>query len=150
VSAEDIGMFDMSLSIDFNVRQEVVDFNSTHVLVSISFQMSSSFWEFGGETVENQESAWVRLSELGLMNAFEDVNLTNSYESTVDINGFGTRTYMVYEYSISGEGLTMKVYVDKAIALPLKMTISITNMELSDGKLELDINIVETNIPALQ
>jgi hypothetical protein len=150
VSAEDIGMFDMSLSIDFNVRQEVVDFNSTHALVSISFQMSSSFGEFGGETVENQESAWVRLSELGLMTAFEDVNLTNSYESTVDINGFGTRTCMVYEYSISDEGLTMKVYVDKAITWPMKMTISMTNMELSDGKLELDINIVETNIPTLQ
>jgi hypothetical protein len=56
---------------------------------------------------------------------------------------------MVYEYAISDEGLTMTVYVDKAIEWPLKMTVSMTNTELPDG-LELDINLVETNIPALK
>ncbi len=150
VSAEDIGIFDMSLSIDFIVRQEIVDFNSTHALVSTSFQMSSSFGEFGGETVEDEESAWVPLSQMGLMTAFEDVNLTNSYESTVNIDGLGKRTCMVYEYAISDEGLTMKVYVDKAIEWPLKMTVSMTNTELPSGTLEVDINLVETNIPALK
>jgi hypothetical protein len=149
VSAEDIGMFDMSLSIDFTVRQEIVDFNDTHALVSTSFQMSSSFGEFGGETVEDEESAWVPLSEMGFMNAFEDVDLTNSYESTVNIAGLGTRTCMVYEYAISDEGLTMTVYVDKAIGWPLKMTVSMTNTELPTD-LTVDINLVETNIPALK
>jgi len=149
-STRDIGMLDMSLSIDFTVRQEVVDFNSTHVLVSTSFQMSSSLGEFGEETVENQESAWVPLSEMGLMTAFEEVELTNSYESTLNIDSFGTRTCMVYEYEIADEGLTMTVYVDKTIDWPLKMTISMTNTELSGVNLELDINLVETNILALQ
>jgi hypothetical protein len=152
ISAEDLGsMFDMSMSVDFTVRQEIVDFNDTHALVSTSFQMSSSFGTFGGETEENETSAWVSLSEMGLMTAFEDeeVNLTNSYESTVNINGLGTRTCMVYEYSISDDGLTMTVYVDKTIEWPLKMTMSMTNTELPDG-LELDINLVETNIPALK
>lgn len=149
VSAEDIGMFDMSLSIDFTVRQEIVDFNDTHALVSTSFQMSSSFGEFGGETVEDEESAWVPLSEMGLMTAFEDIDLTNSYESTVNIDGLGTRTCMVYEYAISDEGLTMTVYVDKAIEWPLKMTVSMTNTELPTD-LTVDINLVETNIPALK
>ncbi len=149
VSAEDIGMFDMSVSIDFTVRQEIVDFNSTHALVSTSFQMSSSFGEFDGETVENEESAWVPLSQMGLMTAFEDVDLTNSYESNVNIAGFGTRTCMVYEYAISDEGLTMNVYVDKAIEWPLKMTVSMTNTELPGGNLEVDVNLIETNIPAL-
>jgi len=150
VSAEDIGIFDMSLRIDFTVRQEIVDFNSTHALVSTSFQMSSSVGEFGGETVEDEESAWVSLSQMGLLTAFEDVDLTNSYESTVNIDGLGTRTCMVYEYAISDEGLTMKVYVDKAIEWPLKMTVSMTNTELPGGTLEVDINIAETNIPALK
>jgi len=153
ISAEDLGsMLDMSMSTDFTVRQEIVDFNSTHALISTSFQMSSSFGEYGGDTEENEESAWVPLSEMGLMNAFEDedVDLTNSYESTVNIDGLGTRTCMVYEYSISDEGLTMTVYVDKAIEWPLKMTMSMTNTELPDGSLELDINLTETNIPALQ
>jgi len=150
VSAEELGMFGMSLSIDFGVRQEIIDFNDTHALVSTSFQMSSSFGEFGGETESDEKSAWVPLSKVGLMNAFEDVDLTNSYESTVNVDGFGTRTCMVYEYEIADDGLTMNVYVDKSIGWPLKMTISMTNTELSGVKLELSINLVETNIPALK
>ena len=153
ISAEELGgMLDMSMSVDFTVRQEIVDFNDTHALISTSFQMSSSFGDYGGTTEENEESAWVPLSEMGLMTAFEDeeVDLTNSYESTVNIDGFGTRTCMVYEYEISDEGLTMTVYVDKTIEWPLKMTMSMTNAELPDGGLELDINLTETNIPALQ
>jgi hypothetical protein len=149
ISAEDLGSFlDMSMSIDFSVRQEIVDFNDTHVLISTSFQMSSSF----GEEENNEESAWVPLSEMGFMSAFnneEDVNLTNSYETTVNINGLGTRTCMVYEYAISNEGLTLTVYVDKAIDWPLKMTMSMTNTELPDG-IQIDINLTDTNIPALK
>ena len=143
-------MFGMSLSIDFGVRQEIVDFNDTHALVSTSFQMSSSFGEFGGETESDEKSAWVPISEMGLMSEFEDVDLTNNYESTVNIDGFGTRTCMVYEYEIAEDGITMEVYVDKAIEWPLKMKLSMTNTELSGVNLELDINLVETNIPALQ
>jgi hypothetical protein len=150
ISAEDLGsMLDISLSIDFTVRQEIVDFNGTHALVSTSFQMSSSLGDFGGTTEENETSAWVPLSEMGLMTAFEDADLTNSYESTVNIDGFGTRTCMVYEYAISDDGLTIIVYVDKAIEWPLKMTVSMTNTELSSD-LTVDINLVETNIPALK
>jgi hypothetical protein len=152
ITAEDLGsLFDMSLSIDFTVRQEIIDFNDTHALISTSFQMSSSFGEYGGETEQNEESAWVPLSEMGLMTAFEDedIGLTNSYESTVNIDGIGARACMVYEYEISNEGLTMTVYVDKAIEWPLKMTMSMTNTQLPEG-LELDINLTETNIPALQ
>jgi hypothetical protein len=152
ITAEDLGsLFDMSLSIDFTVRQEIIDFNDTHALISTSFQMSSSFGEYGGETEQNEESAWVPLSEMGLMTAFEDedIGLTNSYESTVNIDGIGARACMVYEYEISNEGLTMTVYIDKAIEWPLKMTMSMTNTQLPEG-LELDINLTETNIPALQ
>jgi hypothetical protein len=149
ISAEDLGSFlDMSMSIDFSVRQEIVDFNDTHVLISTAFQMSSSF----GEEENNEESAWVPLSEMGFMSAFNDeegVNLTNSYETTVNINGLGTRTCMVYEYAISNEGLTLTVYVDKAIDWPLKMSMSMTNTELPDG-IQIDINLTETNIPALK
>ena len=153
ISAEDLGsIFDMSMSIDFTVRQEIVDFNDTHALISTSFEMSSSFGEFGGDTEQNVDSAWVPLSEMGLMTAFKDeeIELTNSYEFTVNIDGLGIRTCMVYEYAISDEGLTMTVYVDKAIEWPLKMTVSMTNTELLDGGLELDINLAETNIPALK
>jgi len=151
ISAEALGsMLDMSMNIDFNVRQEIVDFNDTHALVSSSFQMSSSFGEYDGETVEDENSTWVPLSEMGLMSSFEDVDLKNSYESTVSITGLGTRSCMVYEYAIAEEGLTMTVYVDKNIDWPLKMTMSMTNTELPTGDVSVDITLKETNIPALQ
>ena len=151
----DINMSGMSMSfdftVDFTVRLEVVDFNSTHALISTStsIQMRSSFGEMEGETVEDEQSAWVPLSEMDFMTEFEDVDLTKSYESTVDISGFGTRTCMVYEYEISDEGMAMTVYVDKAIGWPLKMTVSMDENELGLD-LALDINLIETNIPALK
>lgn len=153
MTAEDMGLYDISMSfdftVDFTVRLEVVDFNSTHALVSTSFRMSSSFDETDGETVEDENSTWVPISQMGFMNAFEDVDLTNSYESTVDISGFGTRTCMVYEYALSDDGLAMTVYVDKAIGWPLKMSLS-TDEDLLGFELALDINLVDTNIPALK
>jgi FlaG/FlaF family flagellin (archaellin) len=149
----DIEVPGMSMSfdftVDFTIRLEVVDFNSTHALVSTYFQMSSSFGDMDGETVENETSAWVPLSDMGLMTEFEDVNLTNSYESTVNIEGFGTRNCMIYEYKLSDDGLAMTVYVDKAIGWPLKMRIIADENELG-LKLALDIKLTETNIPALK
>jgi len=132
------------VTIDFTIRQEVLDFNSTHVKISTYFNMGSSY----GESVENETAAWVPLSQAGFINAFEEGNLTKSYESTVDISGFGTRTCMVYEYALSDEGLAMTVYVDKAIGWPLKMTVSMTGE--GSINLSLDIGLVETNIPALK
>jgi hypothetical protein len=149
----DIDVSGLSMSfdftVDFTVRLEVVDFNDTHALISTSFQMSSSFGETDGETVEDENSGWVPLSDMGFMTDFEDVNLTTSYESTVNIDGFGTRNCMVYEYALSDEGMAMTVYVDKAIGWPLKMAISADENELGLA-LGLDINLTETNIPALK
>lgn len=150
ISGEELGVPGMTFNMDFAVRQEIVDFNDTHALVCTSFEMSSSFGEFGGEPGENTQSAWVPLSEMGLMTSFEDVDMTNSYESSVNIDGLGTRACIVYEYSIADEGLEMTVYVDKTIKWPLKMTMSMTNTELSDLNLEFEMNIAETNIPTLK
>jgi hypothetical protein len=133
-----------SISVEFNVRQEVVDFNSTHALFSTSFQIIPSI----GETVEEENTTWVPLSQTGFINAFDEGNLTKSYETTVNIPGCGTRTCMVYEYAISNDGLTMTVYVDKAIGWPVKMTASMTGENLMS--LQLDINLTETNIPGLK
>lgn len=136
-------ILNVSISVDFNVRQEVVDFNSTHALISTSFRISPSI----GDTVEEENTTWVPLSQMGFMNAFDEGNLTKSYEATVDIAGCGTRTCTVYEYTTSDSGLTMTVYVDNAIGWPVKMTASMP-IEGSTG-LQLDINLTETNIPGL-
>ena len=83
----------------------MVDFNSTQALVSPSFRVSSSFGDFDEEILERENTTWVPLSEIGLMNSFEDLDLINIYESTVDIAAFGTRNCMVYKYVLSYEVL---------------------------------------------
>jgi len=155
MASEDVGIevpgmsMSFDFTVDFTVRLGVVDFNSTHALISTSYRMSSSFDEMDESTVENETSAWVPLSEMGFMTEFEDFNLTNSYESTLNIDGFGTRNCMIYEYALSDEGLAMTVYVDKAIGWPLKMRIIADENELGLD-LALDIKLTETNIPALK
>jgi hypothetical protein len=146
-TSDDIDMYDMSMDIDFNLRMEVVDFNTTHALISTSFQMSSSVNGMDGETVADENSTWVPLSQMGFMGAFDDVNLTSSYKSTVNIAGLGTRSCTVYEYAISDEGLSIKVYVDDTIDWPLKMTVNMSGE--NSISLSLDINLIDTNIPAL-
>jgi hypothetical protein len=130
----------IDVTVDFAVRQEVLDFNSTHAKISTYFHMDSSV----GETEENETAVWVPLSQVGFTNAFDEANLTRSYESTEDIAGFGTKNCMVYEYAISDDGLSMTVYVDKQIGWPLKMTVSMGSMY------HLDINLADTNIPGLK
>ena len=147
-NSDDTNMYDMSMDIDFKVRMEIVDFNTTHALISTSFQMSSSINGMDGETVEDENSTWVPLSQMGFMGAFDDVNLTSSYKSTVNIAGLGTRSCTVYEYAISDEGLSMTVYVDDAIDWPLKMTVSMSGE--NSISLNLDIDLIDTNIPALK
>jgi hypothetical protein len=147
-NSDDTNMYDMSMDIDFNVRMEIVDFNTTHALISTSFQMSSCINGMDGQTVEDENSTWVPLSQMGFMGAFDDVNLTSSYKSTVNIAGLGTRSCTVYEHAISDEGLSMTVYVDDAIDWPLKMTVGM-NGENSIS-LNLDIDLIDTNIPALK
>ena len=143
----DLGLLSMGINIDFGIRLEIVDFNSTHAFVSTSFRMSSSFGETNMQTVENQNSTWVPLSQMSFIDAFEELDLANSFESTVDIVGFGSRSCTVYEYELSDEGLKMAVYVDKTIKWPLKMTVSMTGEDSIN--LSMDINLKETNIPAL-
>ena len=147
--SEDIGMFEMTISVNFAVRQEVVDLNSTHVLLSTSFRMTSSFGDTNGETVEDENSAWVPKSQMSFMSTLEDFDLTKNYETTVNIADFGARPCLVYEYSLSNEGLAFTLYVDKEIGWPLKMTIS-TDENMVGLNLTLDVNLAETNIPALK
>ena len=148
LKSEDIGLFEMTMSVNFAVRQEVVDLNGTHVLLSTSFRMTSSFGDINGETVEDENSAWVPRSQMSFMSALEDFDLTKNYETTINIANFGARPCLVYEYILSNEGLAFTLYVDKEIGWPLKMTIS-TDENIVGLNLTLDINLTETNIPAL-
>jgi hypothetical protein len=130
----------MTVSFSFTLRQEVVDFNSTHAQLLTSVSMDSSL----SEAVENEVTVWVDLSKNQYL--IEEGTLVNSYEANLPFEGFGNRDCIVYEYATDGPTLT--IYVDKQIGWPLKMNVGMTGED--DLSLDLDINLVETNIPALK
>jgi hypothetical protein len=131
----------MFVSFDFSLRQEVVDWNSTHAQLLATVSMGSSL----SEPVESEQTIWVDLSKNQYM--VEDATLINSYEANnLYVEGVGTRNCVVYEYATDGP--TMTIYVDKATGWMLKMKVSMTGED--SVSLELDINLVETNIPGLR
>jgi len=135
----------MSLSFSFTLRQEVVDFNSTHaeLLTSVSIDSSLS-GTLKEEVMDEEVSVWVDLSENQYL--IEEGTLVNSYEDNLPFEGFGNRDCVVYEYATDGPTLT--IYVDKQIGWPLKMNVGMAG---EDGlSLDLDINLVETNILGLR
>jgi hypothetical protein len=134
----------MSISVDFSVQEEIVDLNSTHALVTTSFKMTPSI----GESQEETNTTWIPLADMGFMNAFDEGNITKTYETTVNIPSIGTRTCTAYEYTVADDiGFTMTVYVDKAIGWPVKMSATMPVEGYAD--LQMDINLTETNIPGL-
>lgn len=57
----------MGFGFSFSVQLEVLDFNSTHAYMSTSFKMGSSL----GETVEEENSTWVELSQVGFVKCLQ-------------------------------------------------------------------------------
>jgi flagellar basal body-associated protein FliL len=132
----------LGFGFDFSVKLEVLDHNSTHAYLSTSFRMQSSL----GEAAEEENATWVELSQIGFSNAFTESNVTRSYDATLDFGDLGKRTCTVYEFATDGP--TMTIYVDKEIGWPLKMKATMTGE--NSVSLSLDINLVDTNIPALK
>ncbi len=128
------------VSLTFTLRQKVVDFNSTHAELLASVSMGSSL----SEPVEEEVSVWVDLSENQYL--IEEGTLVDSFEANLPFEGFGNRDCIVYEYATDGPSLT--IYVDKQIGWPLKMKVSMAGE--GSLSLELDITLVETNIPGLK
>lgn len=128
---------------DFTIREEVVDWNSTHAQLLNTVSIDSSL----SEPTENTQIVWVDLSKNQYI--IENTSLINKYEATnLYIEGVGTRNCVVYEYATEDGGPTMTIYVDRTIGWPLKMKMSITGE--NSLSLELDINLVETNIKGLR
>jgi len=135
-----IDVLSMSISFSFTLRQEVVGFNSTHAQLLTSVSMDSSL----SEPVEEEVTVWVDLSKNQYL--IEEGTLVDSYEANLPFEGFGNRDCIVYEYTTDGPTLT--IYVDKQIGWPLKMKVSMIGED--SLSLELDIDLVETNIPGLK
>ena len=121
------------------MRQEVKNFNTTHAELLTSLNLNSDF----GDSEESNTTIWVNLEENQY--EIEEATLTNKYETTETFEKFGTRDVIVYEYSTDGP--TILVYVDKQINWPLKMSMELTGEDYIN--LNIDIELVETNIPDL-
>jgi hypothetical protein len=134
----------VTVSFSVTLRQEVVDFNSTHAQlltsVSIDSSLSGSIEE---EVMDEEVTIWVDLSKNQYQ--IDEATLVNTYEANLPFEGFGNRDCIVYVYATGGPTLT--IYVDKQIGWPLKMNMGMIGED--DLSLDLDITLVETNIPAL-
>lgn len=103
------------------IRIEVVDYNSTHVLLRDNMTFT--------------EGKWVPIDDP--WPAFFGMEVSRVYESNLSVKGYGERSCKVYEATV-GE-VTGRVYVDKS-------TNWLIMMELSLGSLR----IAESNIPGLK
>lgn len=60
---------------------------------------------------------------------------------------FGTKKCIIYEYeSKTSPGNLMKIYVDKEVGWPLKMTL----ISKDTASMSFDLKIIESNIPGLK
>jgi len=128
----------LSMNITFNARMEIVDVNQTHMQLSTNYNMSTPF----GAT-ENTTTTWVSREDMNFQP--ENLTLNNTYTTQITIPNLGTRTCTVYEYS--SEGISAAYYVDNSIQWPIKMVM--TSPTVEGQSYNMDINLVNTNIPGL-
>jgi hypothetical protein len=128
----------MSMSITFNARMEIVDVNETHMQLLTNYDMSTPF----GAT-ENTTTTWVSRENMNFQP--EDLPLNSTYTTQITIPNLGTRTCTVYEYS--SEGISAAYYVDNSIQWPIKMVM--TSPAVEGQSYNMDINLIDTNIPGL-
>jgi hypothetical protein len=128
----------LSMSITFNARMEIVDVNQTHMQLSTNYNMSTPF----GAT-ENTTKTWVSREDMNFQP--ENLPLSNTFTTQITIPNLGTRTCTVYEYS--SEGISAAYYVDNSVQWPIKMVM--TSPSVEGQSYNMDINLVDTNIPGL-
>jgi hypothetical protein len=136
------------LTVDFSMRLEIVDFNSTHVktLYYINLQSGSL-----GSLFNEQETNWVPKEKLSTFTweEMEGYAPRSTYEDHVYIEGLGTKYCKIYEFTQTGiesGNVVVTVYVDPEIMWPLKLSLDLT---AENENILFDINLKETNIPEL-
>ena len=128
----------LSMSITFNARMEIVDVNQTHIQLSTNYNMSTPFG-----TTDNTTTTWVSRENMNFQP--ENLTLNNTYTTQITLPNLGTRTCTVYEYS--SQGISAAYYVDNSIQWPIKMVM--TSPTVEGQSYNMDINLVDTNIPGL-
>lgn len=135
-------------TMSFSMRIELADLNSTHLKTLLYMEMTS---ESLGTILDEQETNWVPIEEMTSfgMDEMEGFILERTYEDNVYIEGLGTKYCKVYEFTsaVVGDGdMTMILYIDPDILWPIKFSF---HMSIGDEDINFDINLTDTNIPAL-
>jgi hypothetical protein len=137
------------MNINFSMRFEVVDFNSTHVKTLYDMKLKSDSL---GTLLTEQDTKWAPVENLGTF-AWEEMEgyvPGAEYEDHVYIEGLGTKFCKIYEFvqaDTESGNMNIKVYADPEIECPLKIKFDIT-LE-NDQSIILDINMKDTNISEL-
>lgn len=136
------------ISVDFSMRLEIVDFNSTHIKALYDMKLQSNSL---GTLFSEQETKWVSTENFGIiaMQEMEGYILDEIYQDNFYFEGLGTRICDVYKFiqkdSESGN-VIITIYVDLEIKWPIKMSLGFENEQQS---IFFDINLTETNIHEL-
>jgi hypothetical protein len=136
------------LTVDFSMRLEIVDFNSTHVKTLFDMKLQSASL---GSLFNEQETNWAPKEKLSTF-TWEDMEgytPGSTYEDHVYIEGLGTKYCKIFEFTqTDGEygDVTVTVYVDPEIMWPLKLSLGLTT---ENESILFDINLTDTNIPEL-
>jgi hypothetical protein len=128
----------LSITVTINAKMEINNLNQTHMQISTFYNMSTPY----GAT-ENTTSTWVSRENMTFQP--EGLPLNSSYQTQITIPNLGTRDCTVYEYT--SEGLSAAYYVDNTIQWPIKMIM--TSQTVEGQSYNMDINLVDTNIPGL-
>jgi len=126
------------MSMNLTIREEVVDFNSTHAKLLTTTKIEMPYMG----SMEYENTTCVDLSKNDFM--MEGANMTKTYEADVNVEGLGNKRCIVYEYKLDSS--TMTVYVDKGIGWPVKFKYSMSGFYAYIFELKL----TETNIPRLK
>ena len=133
------------MPITFSAKIEIADLNSTHLQSLLHLKVTSNSL---GTIIDEQENLWVPINETTSF-GFEELDgytIVSTYEE-VYIEGVGTKTCQVYELTtldVENYGVKMIVYVDPELVWPLKFSVQ---MNITVANLNVDLNLIDTNIP---
>jgi len=131
------------ITVEMNMRIEVVDYNATHAKLLMYIEAETPVG-----TQEFQNVTWVNLDEKSY--DVEGYNLKKTYEQEVYIEGFGTRTCIIYEYESETTPKTlMTMYVDKNVEWPVKIKYS-SEATQEMPSMSIELTITESNISGLK
>jgi hypothetical protein len=130
------------LPLNATIRIDILDYNDAQAEIHFFFKVAT---RIGTPVTEYQNTTWVDLDKL--QSSFTGDQPTKTSEDYVLIEGFGVKHCVIYEYSSEGNQFT--VYMEKELGWPVKFSIVGAQTDDMLGNMDINLNLVSTNISAL-